>query len=217
MGIVSSVNLGRATSAPYQGGRPTGIDKRPVGHPVLVRAPGAKHVGGSGLAGDDVCDLRFHGGNDHAVYAYALEDLQRWSTEFRCPFPPGSFGENLTTTGIDISSTVVGTRWRVGMHLVLEVSDPRIPCRTFAEFLGRRGWVRTFTERAAPGTYLRVIAEGVVSAGDRITELAPPDHGVTVRTVFRALTTDRDLLAQLAGIEALSADIRGKVPSGQPQ
>lgn len=211
MASIASVNLGRATPAPYQEGRPTGIDKRPVDHPVMVTAPGPKHVAGSGLAGDDVCDLRHHGGDDQAVYAYAREDMDRWAAELGSPLTSGSFGENLTTSGIDISNSVLGERWAVGAELVLEISDPRVPCRTFASFLGQRGWVRTFTQRADPGTYLRVVVPGEVRVGDPITVLHRPEHGITVRTAFRAFTTERSLLTELLAVPTLSPEARATV------
>lgn len=160
---IESVNVGRArptehTSAPS--GR-SGIDKRPVTAPVQVTAPGGpKGTAGSGLAGDSVCDTRHHGGDDQAVYAFAREDLDRWSHELGRPLANGCFGENLTTRGLDITGALVGERWLIGGGLLLEVSDPRIPCRTFAGFLDERGWVRRFTARGAPGTYLRVIEPG---------------------------------------------------------
>ena len=211
MAFIHSVNLGRATPAGYLKGRVTGIDKRPVDHPVQVSAPGPKHVAGSGLAGDDVCNRRHHGGDDQAVYAYAGEDLDRWAAELGRALPPGSFGENLTTTGIDISESMLGERWAIGDELVLEITDPRIPCRTFAGFLEERGWVRRFSQRAEPGTYLRVITAGAVRAGDRLTVLNRPEHGVTVRTAFRAFTTDRSLLAALADVPSLSPEARETV------
>ncbi len=211
MASIASVNLGRATPAPHQDGGPTGIDKRPVDHPVLVTPPGPKHVAGSGLAGDAVCDLRHHGGDDQAVYAYAREDLDRWAAELGTPLSSGSFGENLTTAGIDISGSVLGERWAVGAELVLEISDPRIPCRTFATFLGQRGWVRRFSQRADPGTYLRVVVPGEVRAGDPVTVLHRPEHGITVRTAFQAFTTDRSLLADLVDVQSLSAEARATV------
>ncbi len=210
-GSVLSVNLGRATAAEYASAGRTGIDKRPVDHPVLVAAPGPKHRFGGGLAGDDIFDLRHHGGDDQAVYAYAREDLDRWAAELGRALPSGSFGENLTTSGIDISGAVVGEQWAVGDSLVLQVSDPRIPCRTFAGFLAERGWVKKFTQRAEPGTYLRVLTPGPVSAGDEIRVFHRPHHGVTVATAFRAFTTEPDLLAALVGVADLSPEARGAV------
>ena len=208
---VLSVNVGRVMASEHASASYTGIDKRPVQHPVLVRAPGPKHVGGSGLAGDDVFDLRHHGGNDQAVYAYAREDLDRWAAEFGHPVSSGGFGENLTTVGVDIGRTIVGERWAIGDTLLLEVSDPRIPCRTFAGFLGERGWIKRFTARAESGTYLRVLQPGPVSAGDEIRVLHRPDHGVTVATVFRAFTTESDLLAKLVDVQALSAEAKATI------
>ncbi|SDP42339.1 MOSC domain-containing protein YiiM [Nakamurella panacisegetis] len=211
-----SVNIGRAMEFEHTSASHTGIDKRPVDHPVMVTAPGPKHVAGSGLAGDDVCDRRHHGGDDQAVYAYAREDLDTWSAELGRDLPSGCFGENLTTIGLDITNAVVGERWAVGDTLVLQVSDPRIPCRTFAGFLGEAGWVKRFTERSAPGTYLRVITPGPVGAGDAIRVVDRPDHGVTVRVAFRALTVEPALLARLVGVDGLSDEAKRSVARRAP-
>ena len=90
----------------------TGIDKQPVPGPVRVAAPGPKGIGGSGLAGDAVCHKRHHGGDDQAVYAVAREDLDDWERELGRTLPAGSFGENLTTQGVDVSGALIGERWR---------------------------------------------------------------------------------------------------------
>jgi len=195
---VVSLNVGRARALTSSLGV-SGIDKRPVEGPVAVRAPGPRGVGASGLVGDDVCDLRHHGGDYQAVYAYAREDLDAWERALGTRLPPGMFGENLTTAGLDITHALLGERWRVGTDLVLQVTEPRIPCRTFAAFLGRQGWVKTFTERAVPGTYLQVVNPGSVRAGDPVEILHRPPHGVTVEMTFRALTTDRAFAARVLG------------------
>ncbi len=215
-GSVLSVNLGTAKEFEFTSAPRTGIDKRPVDHPVMVSAPGRKGVAGSGLDGDDVCDRRHHGGDDQAVYAHAREDLDAWQAEIGRPLAGGSFGENLTTTGIDISGAVIGEQWAIGETLVLQVSDPRIPCRTFAGFLAERGWVKRFTQRAEPGTYLRVLTPGPVSAGDDIRIRHRPDHGVTVATAFRAFTTEPDLLALLVGVDDLSPEAKSSVARRAP-
>ncbi|MEY2246823.1 MOSC domain-containing protein [Streptomyces sp. BF23-18] len=201
-----SVNLGRARAVPYtdQPGGMTGIDKRPVVGPVRVTAPGPKGTGGSGLAGDAVCHLRHHGGDDQAVYAVAREDLDDWERELGRTLPNGGFGENLTTLGLDVSGALIGERWRMGSGLVLEVTCGRIPCRTFQEHLGEKGWVRRFTHRGAPGAYLRVIEPGEIRSGDPVEIVHRPGHDVTVAVQFRASTTERTLLPSLlAAGEAL--------------
>ncbi|MDT0461756.1 MOSC domain-containing protein [Streptomyces gibsoniae] len=194
-----SVNLGRPRAVDYtdQAEGLTGIDKQPVDGPVRVAAPGPKGTGASGVAGDAVCDLRFHGGDEQAVYAFAREDLDAWEQELGCRLPNGSFGENLTTEGLDVSGARIGERWRVGPEVVLEVTSGRIPCRTFQEHLGERGWVRRFTRQGAPGAYLRVITPGEIQVGDPVEIVHRPDHDITVALQFRASTTERHLLPRL--------------------
>lgn len=202
-----TVNIGQPrSSAQTDGpGGVTGIDKRPVDGPVEVLDPGPKGDGGSGLAGDAVCDLRHHGGSDQAVYAFAREELDAWERELGGrKLANGVFGENFTTLGLDVSGALIGERWRVGTDLVLEVTSGRVPCRTFADHLGERGWVRRFTQQGATGAYLRVIRPGAVRAGDPIAIVHRPDHEVTAALQFRAVTTERTLLpALLAAGEAL--------------
>jgi MOSC domain-containing protein YiiM len=194
-----SLNVGRPVAVAYtdQPEGLTGIEKRPVQGPVRVTAPGPKGTGGSGVAGDAVCDLRHHGGDDQAVYAFAREDLDAWERELGRSLPSGSFGENLTTEGLDVSGARIGERWRVGTELVLEVTCGRIPCYTFQEHLGERHWVKRFTREGAPGAYLRVIEPGEIRAGDPIRIVHRPDHDVTVALQFRAVTTERHLLPRL--------------------
>ncbi|OKK20956.1 sulfurase [Streptomyces sp. CB00455] len=192
-----SVNIGRAMAVPYTDAPSgtTGHGKSPVSGPVRVFAPGPRATGlGSGLEGDAVCDRRHHGGDHQAVYAYAREDLDLWEAELGRELPDGVFGENFTTSGLDLNSARLGERWRVGDGPVLEVASARIPCRTFQGALGESAWVRRFTRTVRPGAYLRVIEEGSVRAGDRIEVIHRPDHDVTVELWFRAFTTERALL-----------------------
>lgn len=164
-----TVNTGRPKAVPYTDAPAgvTGIDKRPADGPVRVADPGPKGTGGSGLAGDSVCDLRHHGGSDQAVYAFAREELDAWERELGHPLANGAFGENLTTRGVDVSGARIGERWRIGAGLVLEVTSGRIPCRTFAGHVGEERWVKRFTQAAAPGAYLRVIEPGRSGPGIR--------------------------------------------------
>ncbi|MEV7460512.1 MOSC domain-containing protein [Streptomyces rubiginosohelvolus] len=176
----------------------SGIDKRPVEGLVEVSDPGPKGVGGSGLYGDAVGDLRHHGGSDQAVYAFAREDLDDWERELGGrKLANGVFGENFTTQGLDVSGALIGERWRVGADLVLEVTSGRIPCRTFAEHVQEKGWVRRFTQRGVTGAYLRVIEPGAVRAGDPVEIVHRPDHEITAALQFRASTTERTLLPSL--------------------
>ncbi|SHR90211.1 MOSC domain-containing protein [Mycobacteroides abscessus subsp. abscessus] len=195
---------------PAGGSVPTGIDKRPTDLAIAVRAP--LEGAGSGLADDAIGDRSVHGGDDQAVYAYAREDLDWWQGELGCDLDNGQFGENLTTRDVDVTGARIGEQWHIGTEgLVLEVSSPRIPCRTFAAWLNRRGWVKTFTAKAIPGAYLRVISPGVVRQGDYITVRDIPRHEVTIGLAFRALTREPGLLPRLLEVPALPTHIKETV------
>ncbi len=157
----------------------TAIDKRSLA--------GAVDVGHLGVRGDVQADRKDHGGPDKAVYAYAQEEADHWTDVLQRDLPPGLFGENLRTAGVDVDGAEVGERWRVGERLEVEVTMARTPCQTFARHLGEERWVRRFTERGRPGAYLRVLVPGEVRAGDAVEVLSRPGHGVTTSAFF----TDR--------------------------
>jgi MOSC domain-containing protein YiiM len=199
MAIVQSVNIGAARETAHSDMGVTGIDKRPVTGPVFVRSPER----GSALEGDVICDDRFHGGAEKAAYAYAREDLDLWSATLGRELGDGVFGENLTTRDVDVSHALIGETWRVGSSALLRITRPRVPCRTFAGWLGEQGWIKTFTDAASPGAYMEVLEAGAVEAGDRIEVVERPEHGVTVRVAFKAMTTERVLLSRLLEVDNL--------------
>ena len=214
---VLSVNLARVQANPYNRGQAlTGIDKVPTSQSVLVRAPGTKQDGlGGGLVGDTVCDRLNHGGDTQAVYAYAREDLDHWESVLGRTLAGGVFGENLTTTGVDVNGAVIGERWRIGDELELAVTLPRIPCGTFRAWIAKSGWLRTFARAAMPGTYLSVVRPGFVSAGDPVTVVDRPAHGVTIAQVFRALTLEPELLPSIVVVEELEEEIKERARAGR--
>lgn len=190
-GRLEAVCVSGADLLPLPGRRPgsSGIDKRPVAGRVAV--------GELGLDGDVQVNRRYHGGEGQAVYAYAQEDADWWSAELDRELPPGRFGENLRTTGLDLTSAVLGERWQVGTAL-LEVTACRIPCANFERFWGVPQLVRRFTAHGASGAYLRVLRTGEIGAGDEVRVVERPDHGVTTGLLFRATTTQKSRLPEVA-------------------
>lgn len=194
---VLSINI---TSVVHQGewtgseGR-TGIDKRSVAGPIEFK--------NNGVVGDRIIDTNVHGGYDQAVYAYAYEDAQWWQKEISQEIPAGRFGENLTTEGIDVNAALVGERWKIG-SVILEVSQPRIPCRVFAGFWKRATLIKDFTQAGRPGAYLRIIQEGTAQAGDAIEVIHKPDHNVSIRDLFSAKSGERAKINEIKVVPQLS-------------
>ncbi|HEY3558702.1 MAG TPA: MOSC domain-containing protein [Kribbella sp.] len=153
----------------------TAIDKRPVS--------GTVEVGELGLVGDRQCDTRYHGGPDKALYAYAAEDAEWWAGELGREIPPGLFGENLTTYGLDITGAVIGERWRIGgpVHgILVEVRSPRTPCGNLSGRMGIHRFHHRFARTGRVGAYLKVLETGSVRAGNRITVVHRPAGGQTI-------------------------------------
>ncbi len=198
---VLSINI---TSVVHQGewtgseGR-TGIDKRSVS--------GAIEFKNNGVVGDRVIDTNVHGGYEQAVYAYAREDAQWWEKEIKEEIPAGRFGENLTTEGIDVNAALVGEQWKIG-SVILEVSQPRIPCRVFAGFWKRATLIKDFTQAGRPGTYLRIIQEGTAQAGDAIEVIFKPDHTISISDLFAAKSGERSKINQIKDVTYLSTEFK---------
>lgn len=191
---VLTVNAGKLEPTAHSTTNVTGLKKRPVEGEVQIY-PAAD--GMSGVAGDKIGDPDNHGGPDAAVYAFQREDLDRWEEIKNREFPNGVFGENLTTQGIDVNAALIGEQWRIGDEVVLEVTAPRIPCRTFRGALSEPKWIKEFTQDARPGTYFKVITPGTIKAGDPIEVIHRPPHDVSITMVFMASTTNRSLVSKL--------------------
>jgi MOSC domain-containing protein YiiM len=188
-GSIGSVNVGRVRTVAFRDGLDrTAIWKSPVAGPVRVR--------GVNLDGDDQADRSVHGGPDKAVYAYAAEDLAWWAEALDRPVEPGTFGENLTTVGMDLASAVVGERWAIGTA-VLAVTQPRIPCYKLGIRMGDQQFPVRFAVAGRPGAYLRIVTDGAIARGDTARIISRPSHGVTVGLIERAYHADHSLVSRL--------------------
>ena len=88
--------------------------------------------------------------------------------------------------------------------MILEVSEPRIPCRVFAGFWDRPTLIKDFTDARKSGAYLRIIQEGEISADDEISVIKKPEHGVSIRDIFDAKAGERAKINQLRTVHELS-------------
>ena len=191
-----SVNVGAVEEVRWRGEIvTTAIWKHPVEGRVAIR--------GVNLDGDDQADREVHGGKDKAVYAYAREDYEAWRDRHGIDAVPGQFGENLTVEGIDLVRAVVGERWEVATTL-LEVAQPRLPCFKLGIRMDDPRFPKRFQAEGRMGAYLRIIREGDVGAGDAITIVARPEHGVTLGDMVAALhdRSKADALARVPGLPA---------------
>lgn len=176
---VVSVSVARARAIPWRGHTVrTGIYKVPTDGRVRVRQ--------LGLEGDEQADLEVHGGPLKAVYAYPSEHYPFWQTELAgVPLPWGTFGENLTVSGLLENAVRVGDRFRIGSAL-LAATKPRFPCYKLGIKFGREDFVDRFLAVGRTGFYLRVLEEGELGAGDGIEALGGGDGQPTIADLVAA-------------------------------
>jgi MOSC domain-containing protein YiiM len=200
---VLSVNVGGVRTIP-NGTRTTrtGIVKEPV--------DGRVPLGREGFTGDRQADRRVHGGPEMAAYLYSADDYRWWEDELGRPLPPGTFGENLTVTGLRDGEVHIGDRFRLGTALV-EVTAPREPCFKLGLRMEDPRFVVRFRKAGRTGFYVRVLEEGDVGAGDPIERVERDAQGFTVLDAHLAMTGDRGDAAALrraAGVVRLKSDWR---------
>ncbi len=143
-----------------------GLPKSPVSSALVTAA---------GVEGDfNRYRQEMAGGDpDMALLLIPLETIAQLQRE-GWPVEPGDLGENITTIGIEYSSFEAGKSYRVGDEVRIQISRPCEPCKNLYRLpyvgvekgpwfiralLGRRGW------------YARVLAGGLVRAGDPIEAL----------------------------------------------
>ncbi len=194
---IVSVNVGTVRTV-ERGGEliTTGIFKEPVAGRVRLR--------GVNFDGDDQADRGVHGGRERAAYAYASEDYDWWSGELGRACAPGTFGENLTTRGIDVNGALIGERWRVG-SAVVQVTSPRIPCYKLAMKMDDPKFVRRFAAAVRPGAYLAIVEEGDVAAGDDVEIVHRPTHTLTLAAMTRIYFFERHRIGEMLQADDLPA------------
>lgn len=208
IGLVS-VNVGLPAVIGKHRGKPvtSGIRKRPVAGETIA-------VGATNLAGDRQADLRVHGGPDKAIYAYPGEHLPWWNDQLarEVPFSPGSFGENLTTAGIDEGTALIGDVWRWGTAL-LQICQPRYPCFKLVIATEQPDMVKRFLAAGRSGWYLRVLEPGTAPVAGPIEVMTVDPDGVTVAEAARAALPGAGtaLIERVGSVPALAGSWRRMV------
>jgi MOSC domain-containing protein YiiM len=197
-----SINVGREQTLQNLKSGKTGICKDPVSGPVEVTE--------MGLRGDVICDTKNHGGADQALYAYSTPDYDWWSESLGSVLTPGTFGENLTISGLESASLNIGDRLHFGW-VTIEVTAPRIPCSTLAARMGDPVFAKRFRRAERPGLYCRVIKAGWLQAGE-VVRLEPcQGQAVSILEAFRDFYVRRPREENLRRFLAAPIDIRSRL------
>ncbi len=170
--IVESLNIGFPKKEIFHGREvTTGICKRPVSEALSLKK--------SGFEGDGVADLKHHGGSDKAVCVYSMDHYSYWKNILGTELSPAAFGENLTVSSLSEDDVCIGDIFRLGTALV-QISQPRQPCKTLAARYGRSDMVKLVVDCGYTGFYFRVLEEGTVKKGDSIVLVEEDFNKITI-------------------------------------
>ena len=116
---------------------------------------------GWGLVGDSHSGPRQP--NRWQISLLAWESVARLEQEYGLEAKPGSFAENLTCCGLDLSNLRVGDHLRIGEQVVLEVEQLGKPS-SIAHTYSFEGYSLLPSE----GVFCLVLESGLVASGDEI-------------------------------------------------
>jgi MOSC domain-containing protein YiiM len=173
---VSAICLGQAEKLPGKSYK-TGINKHAVAGAVLVDE--------SGLVGDKICNRKYHGGPDQAVYVEGSLTLDWWAEALSHPLAPGLFGENLVIEGLDNRDVSAGDRFYLSGGVVLEATSARIPCNTFSARMGDPKFARQYMAAGRPGIYCRVLVAGTIRPEEPVRFEAFSGEKVPIEEMMR--------------------------------
>jgi len=112
----------------------------------------------------------------HLIHAELLDTL--YADGFSVD--PGQLGENITTRGIDLLGLPTGTKLKIGVEAVVEVTGLRNPCVQIDNF--QKGMLKAVLDRDEEGNLIRkagvmgvVLVGGQIRPGDAITINLPPE------------------------------------------
>jgi MOSC domain-containing protein YiiM len=177
---VVSTNRGAPTSLEWKGNPViSGIYKRPEHDGIYLTR--------SGVRNDTVGNPEVHGGQFKACYLFDADTYAYWKSEYpNLNWQFGMFGENLSVSGLDEGKLIIGSEYAVGQAIV-RITTPREPCFKLGIRFEDQGIIEKFIAYARPGTYVEVLQDGLIKAGDELKLLNQPHSKVSVIQYFRML------------------------------
>lgn len=153
---------------------------------IKEQVPNSLFLGRTNLEGDGQADLVHHGGEDKAVCVYPQEHYLYWEKELQTKLPEAVFGENFSVLGMEEAEVHIGDVFEVG-EAVVQISQPREPCYKPAARLGIKELPQLIRENGFSGYYLRVLKEGTVAPGDKVTRTETGKARLTVAEANRIM------------------------------
>ncbi|MFE4427957.1 MOSC domain-containing protein [Peribacillus butanolivorans] len=158
------------------------MDKKPLDNVTVTK---------SGIVGDGVGNLKFHGGPDRALCIYPFEHYSFWNEKFSKQLDIPAFGENLTVAGMMETHTYIGDIYQIGGTIV-QITQGRIPCSTISHFNQEPKFLTSVMKTSFTGYFAKVIQEGVIKKQDEIVLLDRLQENISVYYATEVILHNRD-------------------------
>lgn len=157
----------------------TGIHKTPTNKPIFL----GKDI----VENDEVSDRKYHGGEFKACYLFSEDHYNYWKNLYpELDWNWGMFGENLTVSGLNEKELHIGDIYKIGSALI-QVTQPREPCFKLGVKFGSQEILKQFINHGFPGTYIRILEEGYVKAGDTFELVNKAKNTLSIWQFFNLL------------------------------
>ncbi len=199
---VIATNLGQSKTVEWRGREmQTGIYKYPVDGPLRLEK--------EDVAKDTVIDRKHHGGEFKACYLFSSDYYDDWKAKYpHLDWDWGMFGENLTVSHMNENHLFVGDIYQVG-SATIQITEPRQPCHKLGIRFENQGVINEFIAYGHPGTYVRILKEGLVNKGDELIlqESAPNPLSIVQ---YNRLVNSREKDLELVKLAVDNDSIREK-------
>ncbi|MGI2326271.1 MOSC domain-containing protein [Planococcus sp. YIM B11945] len=162
--------------------------------------------------GDQVADLKHHGGPDRAVCIYPYEHYARWENAFGKPLPNATFGENVTATNMLEEDVYIGNIYQLGEALI-QVTQGRVPCHTIDRYVDMTPLMKAMIKTGFTGFMCRVLEEGSVRADAEIKLVEANPQKISVwytNDVYFHRPKDVEGIKQILAVPELADEWRNK-------
>ncbi|MGE7878612.1 MOSC domain-containing protein [Peribacillus muralis] len=158
----------------------------------------------TGIIGDGVGNVKFHGGPDRVICFYPYEHYALWNARFSKKLDIPAFGENVTVTGMTEDITYIGDVYQMG-EAIIQINQGRIPCSTISHYNLEPRFLKSVMKTGFTGYFARVIKDGTIKKQDEIVLLERHQEKITVQYATEVILHGRDGLEGARTLFALDS------------
>lgn len=142
-----------------------------------------------GFVDDEVGDMVAHGGFNKTLFFISTKTYSKLNELSGANFSYDTtavYGENIVVDNIDEGDVCVGDIYLLG-DATIEISQPRQPCWKLSANTKIKNMTSIIYNNGLTGWYARVLREGMVSVGDKLTLLERKNPNLSIKELNKII------------------------------